>query len=89
MISKATMKQGESLCRQKQGIPASIKNKCMSYVGINESRLGAFATQMGAAKLFLMWLRSELDHPMDEDRVRRSQKPWISASTSEANKRRH
>ena len=66
MISKATMKQGKSLC-QKQGISASIKLKCMSYVGINESRLGAFATQMGAAKLFLMWLRSELDHPMDED----------------------
>ncbi len=89
MISKAAMMQAESLCRQQQQIFASIKDKCMSYVRVNESILGPFATQMDADKLFLMLVRSELDHPVDDVSAQHSQKAWISASSSEANKRRH
>ena len=89
MISKAAMRQAESLCRQERQIFASIKNKCMSYVRVNESILGPLATQMDADELFLMLVRSELDHPVDEDRAQHSQKAWISASTSEIKKRRH
>jgi hypothetical protein len=45
MISKAAMRQAESLCRQQQQIFASIEEKCMSYVRINQSILGPFETQ--------------------------------------------
>jgi len=61
----------------------------MSYVRINESILGPFAAQIGAVKLFLMWVRSEFDHLVNEDTAQRNQKAWISASTSNANKRSH
>jgi hypothetical protein len=63
MISKAAMKQAESLCRQQQQIFASIGDKCMGYVRINQSILGAFETQTDADRLFLMLVRTELDHP--------------------------
>ncbi len=89
MNSKAAMRQAESSCQQQQHIFASIKDKCMSYVRINESILGPFATQIGAVKLFLMWVRSEFDHLVNEDTAQRNQKAWISASTSNANKRSH
>lgn len=79
MISKAAMRQAESLCRQKQQVYARIERKCMSYVRINESILGPFATQMDADKLFLMLVRSELDHPMDDVSAQHSQRAWISA----------
>ena len=45
----------------------------MSYVRINESILGPFATQTDADKLFLMLVRSELDHPVDD--VERTTQP--------------
>jgi len=51
----------------------------MSYVRINESILGPFATQMDADKLFLMLVRSELDHPVDDVSAQYSQRAWISA----------
>ena len=79
MISKAAMRQAESLCRQQQQIFARIERKCMSYVRINETILGPFATQMDADKLFLMLVRSELDHPVDDVIARHSQRAWISA----------
>ena len=79
MISKEAMRQAETLCRQKQQVYARIERKCMSYVRINETILGPFATQMDADKLFLMLVRTELDHPVDEDRAQHSQKAWISA----------
>ena len=85
MISKAAMRQAETLCRQKQQVYARIERKCMSYVRINETILGPFATQMDADKLFLMLVRTELDHPVDEDRAQHSQKAWSSAASSEAN----
>jgi hypothetical protein len=89
MISKAAIRQAESLCRQQQQIFARIERKCMAYVRVNESVLGPFATQMDADKLFLMLVRSELDHPAEDLSARHSQKAWTSASSSEANKRRH
>ena len=79
MISKAAMRQTESLCRRKQQIYARIERKCLSYVRVNESVLGPFATQMDADKLFLMLVRSELDHPMDDVSAQHSQRAWISA----------
>jgi len=79
MISKAAMRQAESLCRQERQIFASIKNKCMSYVRINETILGPFAKQADADTLFLMLVRSELDHPMDDVSAQHSQRAWISA----------
>jgi hypothetical protein len=85
MISKAAMRQAESLCRKQQQIFASIKDKCMSYVRINESLLGPFVSQTDADKLFLMLVRTELDHPVDDDSAQHSQKAWISASTREPN----
>jgi hypothetical protein len=89
MISKAAMRQAESLCRQQQQIFASIKDKCMSYVRINETILGPFANQTDTDRLFLMLVRSELDHPVDDDSAQHSQKAWSSASSNETNKRRH
>jgi hypothetical protein len=77
MISKAAMRQAESLCRQQQQIFASIEDKCMSYVRINQSILGPFETQTDADRLFLMLVRSELDHPEDDDNEQRSQATWI------------
>jgi len=71
------------------GAGQRIERKCITYVRMNESVLGPFETQGDADKLFLMLIRSELDHPVDEDRAQHSLKAWISASTSEANKRRH
>ena len=79
MISKAAMRQAESLCRQKQHVYARIERKCMSYVRINETILGPFAKQADADTLFLMLVRSELDHPMDDVRAQHSQRAWISA----------
>ena len=79
MISKAAMKQAESLCRQQQQTFASIGDKCMSYVRINQSILGPFETQTDADRLFLMLVRSELDHPVDDLSAQHSQKAWISA----------
>jgi hypothetical protein len=79
MISKAAIRQAESLCRRKQQIYARIERKCLSYVRVNESVLGPFATQMDADKLFLMLVRSELDHPMDDVSAQHSQRAWISA----------
>jgi hypothetical protein len=79
MISKAAIRQAESLCRRKQQIYARIERKCLSYVRVNESVLGPFATQMDADKLFLMLIRSELDHPMDDVSAQHSQRAWISA----------
>jgi hypothetical protein len=79
MISKAAIRQAESLCRQQQQTFASIEDKCMSYVRINESMLGPFENQTDADGFFLMLVRSELDHPVDEDRAQHSQKAWISA----------
>ena len=79
MISKEAMRQAETLCRQKQQVYARIERKCMSYVRINETILGPFATQMDADKLFLMLVRSELDHPVDDVIARHSQRAWISA----------
>ena len=38
----------------------------MSYVRINESVVGPFEHQGDADKLFLMLVRTELDHPGDE-----------------------
>ena len=77
MISNAAMRQAESLCRQQQHIFASIKAKCMSYVRINQSMLGPFETQTDADQLFLMLVRTELDHPEDDDNEQRSQATWI------------
>jgi hypothetical protein len=79
MISKAAIRQAESLCRRKQQIYARIERKCLSYVRVNESVLGPFATQMDADRLFLMLVRSELDHPMDDVSPRHSQRAWASA----------
>ena len=79
MISKAAIRQAESLCRQKQQVYARIERKCMSYVRINETILGPFAKQADADTLFLMLVRSELDHPMDDVRAQHSQRAWISA----------
>jgi hypothetical protein len=89
MISKAAIRQAEYLCRRQQRIFARIERKCLSYVRVNESILGPFATQMDADKLFLMLVRSELDHSLDDINAQHSQEAWISASTSEANKWRH
>jgi hypothetical protein len=77
MISKAAIRQAESLCRQQQQTFASIEDKCMSYVRINESMLGPFENQTDADGLFLMLVRSELDHPEDDDNEQRSQATWI------------
>ena len=79
MISKAAMRQAETLCRQKQQVYASIERKCITYVRMSESVLGPFATQMDADKLFLMLVRTELDHPVDDVIARHSQRAWISA----------
>jgi hypothetical protein len=79
MISKAAMRQAETLCRQKQQVYARIERKCMAYVRVNESILGPFATQMDADKLFLMLVRSELDYPVDDVSAQHSQRAWISA----------
>jgi hypothetical protein len=79
MISKAAMRQAETLCRQKQKVYARIERKCMAYVRVNESILGPFATQMDADKLFLMLVRSELDYPVDDVSAQHSQRAWISA----------
>jgi hypothetical protein len=79
MISKAAMRQAETLCRQKQQVYARIERKCMSYVRINETILGPFATQMDADKLFLMLVRTELDRRVDDVIARHSQRAWISA----------
>jgi hypothetical protein len=79
MISKAAMRQAESLCRQKQQVYARIERKCMSYVRMNESVLGRFETQGDADQLFLMLVRTELYHPADDVSVRHSQRAWISA----------
>ncbi len=79
MISKAAMRQAESLCRQERKIFASIKNKCMSYVRINETILGPFEKQADADTLFLMLVRTELDHPVDDVIARHSQRAWFSA----------
>ena len=49
----------------------------MSYVRINESMLGPFENQTDADGLFLMLVRSELDHPEDDDNEQRSQATWI------------
>jgi hypothetical protein len=49
----------------------------MSYVRINQSILGPFETQTDADRLFLMLVRSELDHPEDDDNEQRSQATWI------------
>ena len=77
MISKAAIRQAESLCRQQQQTFASIEDKCMSYVRINESMLGPFENQTDADGFFLMLVRSELDHPEDDDNEQRSQATWI------------
>jgi len=77
MISKAAMRQAESLCRQQQQTFASIGDKCMSYVRINQSILGPFETQTDADRLFLMLVRTELDHPGDDDNEQRSRATWI------------
>ena len=79
MISKAAMRQAESLCRQQQQIFASIKDKCMGYVRINETILGPLANQRDTDRLFLMLVRTELDHPVDDVIARHSQRAWISA----------
>ena len=73
------MRQAETLCRQKQQVYARIERKCMSYVRINETILGPFATQMDADKLFLMLVRTELDRRVDDVIARHSQRAWISA----------
>ena len=51
----------------------------MSYVRINETILGPFAKQADADKLFLMLVRTELDHPVDDVIARHSQRAWNSA----------
>jgi hypothetical protein len=79
MISKAAMRQAETLCRQKQQVYARIERKCITYVRMSESVLGPFETQMDADKLFLMLARTELDHPVDDVSTRLSQRAWISA----------
>jgi hypothetical protein len=79
MISKAAMRQAESLCRQKQQVYARIERKCKTYVRMSESVLGPFETQGDADKLFLMLVRTELDHPVDDVIERHSQRAWISA----------
>jgi hypothetical protein len=79
MISKAAMRQAESLCRQKQKVYARIERKCITYVRMSESVLGPFVTQGDADKLFLMLVRTELDHPADDVIARHSQRAWISA----------
>ncbi len=77
MISKAAIRQAEFLCRQQQQTFASIEDKCMSYLRINESILGPFENQTHADGLFLMLVRSELDHPEEDDNEQRSQATWI------------
>jgi hypothetical protein len=79
MISKAAMRQAETLCRQKQQVYARIERKCITYVRMNESVLGPFETQGDADTLFLMLVRTELDHPVDDVIARHSQRAWISA----------
>jgi hypothetical protein len=79
MISKAAMRQAESLCRQEQQVYARIERECMSYVRINETILGPFAKQADADNLFLMLVRTELDHPVDDVIARHSQRVWNSA----------
>ena len=49
----------------------------MSYVRINESMLGPFENQTDADGFFLMLVRSELDHPEEDDNEQRSQATWI------------
>jgi hypothetical protein len=79
MISKAAIRQAESLCRRKQQIYARIERKCMSYVRMSESVLGPFTKQADADKLFLVLVRAELDHPVDDVSAQHSQRAWISA----------
>jgi hypothetical protein len=76
MISKAAMRQAESLCRRKQQIFARIVRRCMAYVRVSESILGPLATQMDADELFLMLVRAELDHPAEEDSAQHGHAAW-------------
>jgi len=55
MISKAAIRQAESLCRQQQQTFASIEAKCMSYVRINESMLGPSKIRRTLTDFFSCW----------------------------------
>ncbi len=79
MISKAAMRQAESLCRQQQQIFTRIERRCITYVRMSESVLGPFETEGDADRLFLMLVRTELDHPVDDVSAQHSQRAWISA----------
>jgi hypothetical protein len=83
MISQAAMNRAELLCRQERQNFGSVERKCMTYVRIHERVIGALENQAGADELFLMLVRTELEHPVDEDSMQRSQTAWLSARASE------
>jgi len=76
MISKAAMRQAETLCRQKQQVYARIERKCITYVRMSESVLGPYKNQADPDKLFLMLVRAELDHPAEEDSAQHGHAAW-------------
>jgi len=78
MISQGAIRQAESWCRRRRQIFSVVERKCTSYVRINESVVGPFEHQADADKLFLMLVRTELDHPADERGDHHIQAAWVS-----------
>jgi hypothetical protein len=79
MISQEAIRQAESWCRHRRQIFAKIERQCMTYVRINESVLGPCEHQADADKLFLMLVRTELDHPVEEIYAQHERVAWGSA----------
>jgi len=78
MISKAALSQAEILCGLERRNFASVGSRCASYLRVSESILGPFEKQADADRIFLMLIRSELDHSDTEDGLGRSQTSWAA-----------
>ncbi len=79
MISKSALALARVWCGFERENFLKVGRRCISYLRVRHAVLGPFETQADKDDAFLMLFRCELDHPHEDDIVRRSHASWISA----------
>ncbi len=79
MLSRSALAIARALCGFERENFLKVGRRCISYLRIRHAVLGPFETQADKDEAFVMLFRCELDHPHEDEILRRSHASWISA----------
>lgn len=79
MLSRSTLAIARVWCGFERDKFLKVGRRCIGYLRVRHAVLGPFEKQADKDDAFLTLFRCELDHPHEDDVIRRSHTSWISA----------